>query len=354
MLYSSINSNFNNTNIKDNSNVFWDDFNSDYDALTHNKAQKVPFVPTQTFINNNINEKGSKDMDDCNNTLADYDTYLDNNTAINSKSNNNNIINGTDISALLNNKPNITHRECIKKYFNLSSSPFKLETALSHIKTCSICQDEIERIYKESMIKNENKEGNIRGNGDDIRGNEGYKRGNEGYKRGNGDDIRGNEGYNGDNEGYNGDNGGNEGYIRGGSKGCNNCNIKQNPSINMMNPSTNTMDILLNKINELTNKVNILSTENKTNDLINYKVGDIVHNKLGHIVHNKVEDIVASKLSEMVNNKKLEHFTQNSNQNNSNQNNSNQNNNMNMYVFIGIVIIIILLLIDIYMRIKKE
>jgi hypothetical protein len=340
MLYSSINTNFKNTNIKDNSNIYWDDFNSDYDTPTHNQ---VPTAPMQTFINNNINEKRSNVIDDSNNTLADYDTYLDNNTAINSKSNinsnNNNIINGTDISALLNNKPkesNITHRECIKKYFNLSSNPFKLETALSHIKTCSICQNEIERIYKESMIKNKNNEDNG-GNGD-SRGS-----------RGNGD-SRGSRG--------NGDSWGSRG-----NEGCTDCNTKQNSSIN-------TMDILLNKINELTNKVNILSTENKTNDFINYKVGDIVtnklgdivhnklgdivHNKLGDIVHNKLGDIVTSKLSDMVNNKKLEHFTQNNQNNNQNNQNNNNQNNMNMYVCVGIVIIIILLLIDIYMRIKKE
>lgn len=334
MLYSPINTNtntnFNNTNIKDNSNIFWDDFNSDYNTPTHNQAPKAP-KQTQAFINNNnINEKRSNDIDDSNNTLADYDTYLDNNTTINSKSNsnNNNIINGTDISALLNNKPkesNITHRECIKKYFNISSNPFKLETALSHIKTCSICQNEIERIYKESMIKNRNNEDN-RDSEDNI---------GSWNKGGNGDimDSRGSWNNRG--------NGGSRGS--GGSGGCTDCNIKQNPSIN-------TMDILLNKINELTNKVNILSTENKTNDFINYKVGDIVQNKLGDIVHNKLGDIVTSKLSDMVNNKKLEHFTQNQNQNNQNNN----QNNMNMYVCVGIVIIIILLLIDIYTRIKKD
>jgi hypothetical protein len=221
------------------------------------------------------------------------------------KSNSNN--NGTSLNSLKMNKgegeekeegegySKVSHRDCIKKYFNISSYPLNLNIALKHINSCSICKNEIERINNNAKFKYQNQD----------------------------------------------------------NRDCKSCNYATNKY-----SLVNKIDEITNKVNTLTNGLGHSPIQGynlgQNFDYINYKINDAVRTSVNDAVRTSVNEAVRTSINEAIRtsvndmvNKKMEHFGSR------NDNSNNFLSGNNTFITVSIVIIIILLLIDIYLRINK-
>jgi len=325
MSYSNINDVFNNNNLKKDNTIKWDDF-SDDEYSTH---KKYSLMDIGTLMD-------TSDMNTINPDAGDSN----NGTTINSLINNEHKGRGQDRDSEYKGRDsegNISHRDCIKKYFNISSHPLNLNIALKHIKSCSICQNEIERINSSKAItEDRGKEQELVNVGQDCKScnyvpnknnliNKIDELSNKVNTLTNGyghvvPSIDYNQG-----RGYNQGHGQERDYI----------------TIDYMNYRIN--DAVKNSVND--------AVKNSINDFLTIRINDIVRSSVNDAIRSSVNDVVRSSVNDVVrtNINKREHFTDGTSTSMVNSNNSN-----NLFITISIVLIIILLLIDIYLRVKKD
>ena len=319
MSYSNINEVFNNNNIKKDNTIKWDDF-SDDEYTTH---KKYSLMDIGTLM----------DADDMNTVYPNHTTNNATNHTTNHAANHaaNHIANtnGTSLNSLNpikikdgKDEGKISHRDCVKKYFNISSQHLDLNVALKHINSCPICQNEIERVNNYAKFNQQQNQ-------------QQHQQQNQQHQQQNQQQYQQQQ------------------YHQ--QQDCKSCNyVSNNHNI-------------INKIDDITNKVNTLSNgygytqgpihgynygqgidymNYKINEAVKINVNEAVRNSVNEAVRNSVNEAVKvniNDISEMIS-KRIEHFGNDG---------STKNNGNNTFLTISIVLIIILLLIDIYLRLKK-
>ena len=305
MSYSNINEVFNNNNLKTDNTIKWDDF-SDDEYTTH---KKYSLMDIGTLM----------DADDMN---ISYHTQNNNGTSINS------LKMKKDDEKEEDKECKISHRDCIKKYFNISSHPLNLDVALKHINSCSICKNEIERInntkykYKQECNYATNKH-NLINKIDDIK---------------NKVNTLTNEYSPNQNHNYE--------YI----------NYKINDAVrSSVNDAVRSSvnDAVRYSVNDAVRSCVNDAVRTSVNDAVRSSVNDAVRSSVNDAVRTSVNDAVRININDILN-KKKEHFSAiNNGSNGSNGSNGILSSN-NTFITVSIIIIIILLFIDIYLRLKDR
>jgi hypothetical protein len=318
MSYSNINEVFNNNNLKKDNTIKWDDF-SDDEYSTH---KNYSLMDIGTLM----------DADDMNTKYH---------TPINSLKMKKNEEKEEDKDC------KISHRDCIKKYFNISSHPLNLDVALKHINLCSICKNEIERInntkykYKQECNYETNKH-NLINKIDDITNkvntltngygpyqNHNYEyinyKINDAVRTSVNDAVR--TSVNDTVRTYVND--AVRTYVNDAVRTYVNDAVRT--SVNDA-VRTSVNDAVRTSVNDV--------VRTSVNDVVRTSVNDVVRTSVNDVVRTSVNDVVRTSVNDVVN-KKKEHF-------------GTINNGNNTFITVSIIIIIILLFIDIYLRLKNN